>query len=136
MKTEFAPGSPEYNKAFVINHFEEFVNKKNAAIAYTNLANDFLDHDEAGGPVIGPGPAKKMMEGLYQFMPDIHVVVEDIIAEGDKVMVRNIWSGTNPRGIKMQFKGFVLWKLKDGKIVERWATVTQPMPVGGDAASW
>jgi predicted ester cyclase len=73
-----------------------------------------------------------MMESLYKFMPDIQVRVEDIIAEGENVMVRNFWSGTNPHGTKMQFKGFVLWKLNDGKIVERWATVTPPYPVDED----
>jgi predicted ester cyclase len=136
MKTEHLPGSTEFNKAFIINHFEEFVNKKNSSIAYTNLSDDFLDHDEAGGPVIGPEPAKKMMEGLYKFIPDIHVSIEDIIAEGDKVMVRNIWSGTNAQGQKIQFKGFVLWKLKDGKIVERWATVTAPNAAESDIPQW
>ena len=136
MKTENPVGSLEFNKAFIIKHFEEFVNNKNSAIAYTNLSEDFLDHDEAGGPVIGPGPAKKMMDGLYKFMPDIHVSVEDIIAEDDKVMVRNIWSGTNAQGIKIQFKGFVLWKLKDGKIIERWATVTSPTPMPSEVPKW
>jgi predicted SnoaL-like aldol condensation-catalyzing enzyme len=136
MKSEHPVGSVEYNKAFIINHFEEFVNKKNSAIAYINLSGDFLDHDEAGGPVVGPEPAKKMMDELYKFMPDIHVSIVDIIADGDKVMVRNIWSGTGPQGHKIQFKGFVLWKLKDGKIIERWATVTSPYAIQGDNPTW
>jgi predicted ester cyclase len=136
MKTQHPVGSIEFNKAFIIGHFEEFVNKKNSAIAYTNLSADFVDHDEAGGPVIGPEPAKIMMDNLYKYMPDIHVSVEDIIAEEDKVMVRNIWSGTTTQGAKIQFKGFVLWKLKDGKIIERWATVTSAYPMQGDVAKW
>jgi len=126
----------EFNKAFVINHFEEFVNKKNSAVAYANLAEDFLDHDEAGGPVIGPEPAKQMMEKMYVFFKDLHVSVEDIIAEGDKVMVRNIWSGTAQDGTKVQFKGFVLWRLKDKKIVERWATVTTVHPQIDGVPKW
>ncbi|HEY2581243.1 MAG TPA: ester cyclase [Mucilaginibacter sp.] len=77
-----------------------------------------------------------MIEGLYKFIPDIHVDIEDILAEGDKVMVRNIWSGTNAQGNKIQFKGFVLWKLKDGKIAERWATVTPSYPVEGNVPKW
>ena len=136
MKTNHPVGSVEYNKEFIVNHFEEFVNKKNSAIAYTNLAEDFMDHDEAGGPFVGPEPAKKMMENLYKYMPDIHVSVEDVLAEGDKVMVRNIWSGTTADGAKVQFKGFVLWRLKNGKIVERWATVTSPHPVKGNKVGW
>jgi predicted SnoaL-like aldol condensation-catalyzing enzyme len=136
MSTAYPVNTPEFNKAFIINHFEEFVNKKNSAIALVNLSEDFLDHDEAGGPAIGPLKAKQMMEGMYKFLPDLHVSIEDIIAEGDKVMVRNIWSGTKPGGTKIQFKGFVLWKLKDGKIVERWATVTAPYPVASQQPEW
>lgn len=126
----------EFNKAFIINHFEEFVNKRNSAVAYENLAEDFLDHDEAGGPVVGPEPAKIMMEKMYTFFKDLHVSVEDIIAEGDKVMVRNIWSGTGPDGKKVQFKGFVLWRIKNKKIVERWATVTGIQPQISGKPEW
>jgi predicted ester cyclase len=133
---EHPVNSPEYNKAFVIKHFEDFVNKKHSDVALVNLSEDFYDHDEAGGPAIGPLKAKEMMEGVYRMLPDIHVSIEDIIAEGDKVMVRNIWSGTRPDGVKIQFKGFVLWRFKDGKIVERWATVTPPYPVAGEKAVW
>jgi predicted ester cyclase len=136
MEQQHEINTPAYNKAFIIRHFEEFVNNKNAAVTLTNLAPDFLDHDEAGGPVVGPEAAKKMMEGMYVMLPDLHVSIEDIIAEGDKVMVRNIWSGTTAQGKKIQFKGFVLWRLKDGIIVERWATVTAPYPVAGEHPTW
>lgn len=127
--------SVEFNKAFIINHFEEFVNKKNAAIALVNFSDDFLDHDEAGGIAVGPIKAKEMMERMYTIFDGLMVHIDDIIAEGDKVMVRNIWSGTY-RGERVQFKGFVLWRLKGGKIVERWATVTAPYPVQQEKPSW
>lgn len=126
----------EYNKQFIINHFEEFVNKKNAAIALQNFTADFLDHDEAGGIAIGPEAAMKMMENVYRSIPDIHVSIEDILAEGDKVMVRNIWTGTNVEGKKIQFKGFVLWRLEDGRIAERWATLTAPYQCATDVVKW
>ena len=82
------------NKAFIRDHFEEFVNRKNAAIAYRNFAPDFVDQDEPGGEAIGPEAAKQMMEAAYRRWPDLHVTVEDMIAEGDKVMVRNTWRAT------------------------------------------
>ena len=136
MKTEYLINTPEYNKSFIIHHFEEFVNNKNSGIAFINLSDDFMDHDEQGGPAIGPLKAKEMMEGMYKMMPDLHVTIEDIIAENDKVIVRNIWTGTNMQGKKIQFKGFVQWKIKDGKIIERWATVTQPYQIEKDNTEW
>ena len=36
----------EQNKTFIRNHFEEIVNRKNAAIAHQNFAPDFIDHEE------------------------------------------------------------------------------------------
>jgi predicted ester cyclase len=120
----------EWNKTFIRNHFEEFVNRKNSAIAYQNFTRDFLDHDEPAGESVGAEAAKEMIEKVYIKYPDLHVTVEDIIAEDDKVMVRNIWRGTDSStGKKIEFKGFVLWRLEEGKIAERWATITPPAEV-------
>ncbi|MDF5716133.1 MAG: ester cyclase [Rhizonema sp. NSF051] len=120
----------EQNKTFICNHFEEFVNRQNSAIAYQNFASDFLDHDEPYGEAIGAEPAKQMMEATYVKYPDIHVTIEDIIAEDDKVMVRNTWRATDSStGKKIEFKGFALWRLANGKIAERWATLTPPKEI-------
>jgi predicted ester cyclase len=117
----------EEMKAFVRRHFDDFVNKKQSDVALRNFSEDFLDHDEAGGAVVGPLAAKTMMEGAYRHWPDLHVSVEDILAEGDKVMVRNVWTATDrASGKRIQFKGFVLWRFAGGRIVERWATLTPP----------
>ena len=126
----------EFNKQFIINHFEEFVNKKNAAVALKIMTTDFIDHDEAGGEAIGAEAAMQMMEKMYKYIPDLHVSVEDIIAEEDKVMVRNIWTGTTPDGKKVQFKGFVLWRMQGKQIAERWATITQPYARTTEEGAW
>jgi predicted ester cyclase len=117
----------EEMKQFVRDHFEDFVNLKQSQVALRNFSSDFMDHDEPGGPAIGPVAAKTMMEAAYQRWPDLHVTIEDIIAEGDKVMVRNKWAATEAAsGKKIEFHGFVLWRFANGKIVERWATITPP----------
>lgn len=114
-------------KAFVRQHFEDFVNRKQSQVALDNFSEDFVDHDEPSGEAVGPLAAKEMMEAVYQRWPDLHVTVEDCIAEGDKVMVRNTWRGTeSSTGQKIEFHGFVLWRFADRKIVERWATITPP----------
>jgi predicted ester cyclase len=61
----------------------------------------------------------------------LHLTIEDMIAEGDKVVCRNIWRWTDsPSGKKIQFHGFVLWRFEGDKIAERWATVTSPAEGG------
>ena len=47
------------------------------------------------------------------------------IAEGDKVVCRNLWRATSS-GKKIEFRGIVIWRLAGGKIVERWASVSAP----------
>jgi predicted ester cyclase len=117
-------------KKFVVDHFEQFVNQKKSAVAYHSFSDDFLDHDEPTGVEVGPAAAQRMMEAAYQRWPDLHVTVEDVIAEGDKVMVRNTWRATEAKdGKKIWFKGMVLWRFAKGKIVERWATITPPTAV-------
>jgi predicted ester cyclase len=117
-------------KDFVRRHFEDFVNLKKSEVALRNFSEDFLDHDEPGGAAIGPQAAKAMMEKAYERWPDLHVTVRDILAEGDKVMVRNEWTATEKStGRKIEFHGFVLWRFAGGKIVERWATLSPPAEV-------
>jgi predicted ester cyclase len=122
------PGmSLEEMKEFVKNHFEDFVNRKKPEVALVNFSSDFLDHDEPSGPKVGPEAAMVMMKAAYERWPDLHVIVEDMIAEGDKVRVRNTWRATNSAtGKKIEFHGFVLWRFEGRKIVERWATITEP----------
>jgi predicted ester cyclase len=114
-------------KQFVRDHFEDFVNKRNAAVIHKNMTADFYDHDGPGGRPTGVAGDEQMMLAMHRSMPDLHLTIEDMIAEGDKVMCRNVWRFTDIASRKkMQFRGFVLWRFDGGKIAERWATVTPP----------
>ena len=123
----------EQMKQFVRDHFEEFVNRQNAAVIRRNMAAEFHDHDGPGGKPTGVVGDEQMMLSMYKAMPDLHLTIEDMVAEGDKVVCRNIWRWTEPAsGKKMQFHGFVLWRFEGDKIAERWATVTAP----AEGVSW
>jgi predicted ester cyclase len=113
-------------KQFVRDHFEEFVNNRNAAVIHKNMTPDFYDHDGPDNSPTDIAGDEKFMLGLYRLMPDLRLTIEDMVAEGDKVACRNIWRWTDASGKKMQFHGFVLWRFEGGKIAERWATVTPP----------
>ena len=118
-------------KEFVRRHFEDFVNKRNAAVIRENMTPDFYDHNGPGNKPTNRDGDEQMMVTLYKAMPDLHLMIEDMIAEGDKVMCRNVWRWSDPVSNKtMEFHGFVLWRFEGGKIAERWATVTAPSPEG------
>jgi predicted ester cyclase len=62
-----------------------------------NFGPEFVDHGADVPPGLPPGPegAKQYLGGALKRFPDMHVIIEDIIAEGDKVVVRNTWTGTD-----------------------------------------
>jgi predicted SnoaL-like aldol condensation-catalyzing enzyme len=80
----------ERNRRFVIDHFEDFVNNKDLDVIYRNMAADFLDHDGPGGKPTDREGDRAMMAAMQKRMPDLHVEVVDSLADGDKVMVRNV----------------------------------------------
>jgi uncharacterized protein YbjT (DUF2867 family)/predicted SnoaL-like aldol condensation-catalyzing enzyme len=137
-KSSFEPLNPKTGmthsemKQFVRNHFEEFVNRKNLGIADVNFAPGFADHGSDVPPGTPPGPAgaKSYVGGAYKLFPDIRVEILDLIAENDKVVVRNHWTGTQASsGTKLEFSGIVIWRIENRQLIERWAYLTPPHPV-------
>jgi predicted ester cyclase len=118
-------------REFIRNHFEEFVNKKNVQIGKVNFAADFVDHGVDVPPEmpLGPEGAIQYVGGALKRFPDLHVEIEDMIAEDDKVLVRNHWTATDSQsGKKLEFRGIVIWRIANKKIVERWAYLEAPHP--------
>ncbi len=134
-----APSEPDlaHNMRLVIGHFDDFVNKKDLDAIDRNVAVDFIDHDGPGGKKADRAADKAMMAGMHQLFRDLHVEIRDCVAQGDKVVVRNVWTGTNARtGRRVEFHGFVLWRIAAGKIAERWATVTPPHETTEPTLDW
>jgi predicted ester cyclase len=122
--------TPDQMKAKVRSHFDDFVNNQKAEVILANMTPDFFDHDGPGGKPTGVEGDEQMMRAMYGIFPDLHITIEEMIAEGDRVVCRNRWQGTNPKtGRLMEFHGFVEWRFEGEKIAERWATVTQPTDV-------
>jgi hypothetical protein len=116
-------------KEFVRRHFEDFVNRKRLEVADVNFAPEFVDRGSDVPPNMPPGPAgaKAYVGSALQKFPDLHVTVEDIIAENDKVAVRNTWWATDPKsGKTIRFSGIVIWRIAHRQLVERWAYLEPP----------
>jgi predicted ester cyclase len=127
----------EQNKRLVIDHFDDFVNKKDLDAIERNMSPDFYDHDGPGGKPTDRDGDRAMMATMHEVFPDLTVEVKDALAEGDKVIVRNLWTGTHSQtGQRMEFHGFVLWRIADDKIAERWATVTPPSELTVSTSDW
>ena len=130
-KTAASKMTVEEMKDFVRRHFEDFVNRRNLDVADVNFTPDFVDNGADVPPGMPPGPsgAKQYVGSALERFPDMHVAIEDIIAEDDKVVVRNTWTGTDRvSGKRIRFSGIVIWRIKDGKLAERWAYLQSPQP--------
>jgi ketosteroid isomerase-like protein len=122
----------EQLKQFIRRHFDEFVNQRNLDVADVNFAPDFVDHGSDVPPGTPPGPlgAKEYVGSALKKFPDMRVTVEDVIVEGDKVVVRNTWEGTDrDTGRKLRFGGIVIWRVSNGQLAERWAYLEPPKVV-------
>ena len=94
-----------------------------------NFAADFVDHgaDVPSGMPPGPGGAMQYVAGAIKRIPDLHVTIHDVIAEGDRVVVRNVWTGTDSvEKKKITFAGIVIWRIANRQLVERWAYLEPP----------
>jgi steroid delta-isomerase-like uncharacterized protein len=93
------------------------------------LAPDYLNHTPATPDLpTGPEGVKGVVTMFRSAMPDLRVVVEDMIAEGDKVATRYTLEGTHegelfgvaPTGQRLSIKSFTAERVSEGKIREHW----------------
>lgn len=124
-------------REFIRNHFEEFVNRKNVTIGRVNFAPNFVDHGADVPPGTPPGPegAIEYVGAALKRFPDLQVTIEDMVAEDDRVVVRNRWTATDfENGERLEFRGMVMWRIAGRQIVERWAYLEAPKTAAPSAA--
>ena len=119
--------SVEENKAIVRRYFEE-ENKKNVAVVDELITANFVGHGAGGQEVHGPEGLKQLWTTLFTGFPDYHATVEDLIAEGDKIVVRYTNWGTHngeyldtaPTGKQVTWTGMLIFRIVGGKVIEGW----------------
>jgi predicted ester cyclase len=81
----------EENKQLVRRYYEEVLNQRNVDRLDELAAVNFTSH-LANGTGIGLSIYRQAVMGSLAAMPDLHVVIDDQVAEGDKVVTR--WTAT------------------------------------------
>jgi len=123
--------SLEKNKAIVRRMFEA-INKQNLALLDELMAPDFVLHMHAQ-QAQGWKVNRQVVEDEIKAFPDLHVAIEDIIGEGDKVYVRlqetathtGEYRGLAPTGNKLSYTVAAIWRIVEEKIVEGWIIYDQ-----------
>ena len=142
--------STEQNKALVRRDYEELF-KGNLDITDELIAADYVCHHGTGIEIRGPEGLKQLFRSNSIAFPDLQITIEDLIAEWDRVALRDTLSGTHQgelfgipaTGKHAVWSGVWIYRLAGGKIAEIWGQadamslmqqlgVTPPAALGGE----
>lgn len=123
----------EDNKA-VVRRYVEAYNAKDLAAMDTIYAPTYIDHAQpAGQPPQPPGPAfkKQIFALFFQSFPDARLTIEDLLADGDKVVARMTMSGTHrgpfmgirPKGRQFSVPSINIFRIANGMITDSWGVL-------------
>lgn len=123
--------SVEENKSSQRRVWEEVFNKGNLAVVDELFAPSYSFRSPLGIEAKGPESFKQMVAMMRAALPDIHVTVDDILGEGDKVVTRFTITGTfkgemmgiAPTGKKGTFSGILITQWEGGKEVAAWESL-------------
>lgn len=123
------------NKEIVRTYYEKAFNEGRTDLLEELIAEDVVNHDPVSDETLTPEEARgfngfrRHVETAREAFSDATVIIEDMIAEEDKVFVRFTFEGTHqgpfggiePTGRRISGTNMVLMRLEEGKIAERWA---------------
>ena len=121
--------STERNKAVARRVWKEAINEGNLSVLDEIVAEDAVDHSAVPGTAQGREGVKQMISMYQNAFSDFHATLEDLIAEGDKVVQRVTVRGTHtgelmgipPTGKDIEISAIHISRFKDGKEVEHWS---------------
>jgi len=116
------------NKELVRRFYKEVYVDWNMALVDEVVSPQFTSHDWPKGSPTGPEGFRNFYSAIRSALPDARYEVDDLIAEGDKVVVRWRLLGTHKgdfRGIaatgrEIALKGIAIYRVEAGKLMERW----------------
>ena len=95
------------------------------------VAPDVLFHAPVPTGSTGAQALRQVVTVLSRAFPDLHVAIEDLIEEGDKVVGRNSVTGTHqgeymglpPTGKSVSYQEIFIFRFASGRIAEIWGVV-------------
>jgi C-1 hydroxylase len=121
----------ENNKAIIIA-FTNASNDRNYTAIEQYVAEDIIEHRP--GIMSGRNSTLEFLQNLATAFPDFHTNIDQIVAEGDKVVVFTTTNGTHegefifapgvpPTGKQVSFKTADMYRISNGQMVEHWDVI-------------
>ena len=119
-------------KALIQRYTEEIFHKGNLNAIEEFIAPNYIRHTshfrEGGHDVHGPEGFRQSVSAFRATFPDAHFTLEDVLVDGDKIVARlacratqkGEFMGIAPTGKQVTFTGISIYRIANGKIVERW----------------
>jgi predicted ester cyclase len=116
------------NKELLRRFYKEVYADWNMARVDEVVSPQFISHDWPEGSPTGPKAFRDYYSDILSTVPDARYEVDDLIAEGDRVVVRWRLLGTHqgefrgiaPTGRPIVLNGIAIYRVEGGKLVERW----------------
>ncbi len=115
------------NKTTLRRLIEE-LNNRNYDIIDELVAPDFVEHEELPGMPTGREGMRQLFQMMHAAFPDLQVVAQDILADGDKVVMRAQFAGTHQGEFmdipatnkQVAFNVIDIFRIAENKLVEHW----------------
>ena len=112
----------------IVRRYQEIYNSNDLEALGEVVSDDLLTPKIMPGIPTGMEGAKAAHRIMLVGFPDYQTIIDDLVAEGDKVAARITMSGTNtgnfmgipPTGKHVSFTGIYIARIANGKIVEHW----------------
>jgi predicted ester cyclase len=116
------------NKALVRRFYQEVYVDWNMALVDEVVSPRFISHDWPADGTTGPQAFRDYYAAIRSAVPDARYEVDDLIAEGDRVVVRwrllgtheGAFRGMAPTGRPIVLRGIAIYRVDHGKLMERW----------------
>lgn len=132
----------EANKAIVQRWVDEVWNQRNAAAIDDLTAPHYVLHYFSTGTTFDLQAYKALHPLFMAALPDLKIIIDDMVAEDDKVTARLLQTGTHraelmgvpPSGKRVEQRALAIYRIENGKLVEGWAA-ENPWPMTLAAAA-
>jgi len=119
----------EANKELYRHYIEELWNKRDQSAVERYLAPNYVEHNKRLPP--GRDGRWGFVSNVLTAFPDYHAEIQEVVAEGDRVVARVQWTGTQngpyegrpPTHNKLVFSTADFFRFENGKIAEHWDVV-------------
>lgn len=115
-------GSETANAALMRRYYDEVFNRRNLGFLRAHLHPEVVGHGPGADDVVhGAEEVVAFSAYVYEVYDDYRLTVDDVVAEGDRVVVRgSVTALHRPTGRRVRFFGITIYRLEDGRVREYW----------------